>query len=163
MHLTFPTRFTIGFETLDINRSAPVQNDSWSCGYWVVKIVLEYFDKNITEFDLISTLETNLDGTRQNKIVKTLRKNGISANIVRRQPLSTFERAIDKKKLVIIYDHGIDHWMLLYGHSIHEIAVYCPERGPTVWRTNDLQGCFNGFGIVCDKKSLSSPTVKAQC
>jgi len=129
------------------------QKDDHSCGFWTAAAVLSYFGKPVG-LDFVLDINLTENGTTQTKLVKALRNNGVSANILYDQPPEKFFNAVDEGKPVVVYCHKYDHWSLFIGYSPCKryIVVYDREIGEVVHPVSYIRKNFKGFAIICNAK-----------
>lgn len=131
------------------------QARSYSCGFATALMVARYFVPDVEARRLYRELGTGRDGTRQNAIVKVLRRVGVGANVRYDVGFERLRREIGLGKLVIGYLHDTEHWVLLYGYGLEPARVFIadPEPGKSCARAWEGHAeRLREFGIVCSTR-----------
>lgn len=131
------------------------QARSYSCGFATALMVLRSFDCVVEARELFESLGTGRSGTRQNAIVRELRRRGLRANTRYDLDFAALGRAIDAGKLVVGYLIDAEHWLVLYGYGRGPDRVYVADPRPGEECEHPWQGYgerLGGFGIVCSPR-----------
>ena len=131
------------------------QSRNYSCGYASALMVLRSFGRAVEGRELFQSLGTGRGGTRQNAIIRELRRRGMSANVRYDLSFEALGRAIDARKLIIGYLVDVEHWLVVYGYGREPERVYVADPRPgegceQTW--DDYAARLNGFGIVCSPR-----------
>jgi hypothetical protein len=132
------------------------QARNYTCGYAAALMILRYFHPDAPAQALYTRLGTCRDGTRQNAIVRELRRSGVSANVRYDCHFGRIVRSIDQGKPIIGYLHDIDHWMVVYGYGRDPDRVFVadPEpQEPCEHRWSSYGERLGHFGIICSSRS----------
>ena len=94
-----------------------IQSNTWTCGPASAKVVLNFFDKQVTLKTLISQLRTTREnGTDHHNFVRIFREYGLN--------VQQFENA-SLEQLASVLKHGItivDYWIPYYNESHYAIV-----------------------------------------
>ena len=131
------------------------QTRSYSCGFASVLMVLRSFGLAVEARELFESLGTGRSGTRQNAILRELRRRGLSANARYDFDFDALRRSVDAQKLVVGYLNDVEHWLVVYGYGVEPKRVFVADPRPG-------EGCeqpwnrygprLGGFGIVCSPR-----------
>lgn len=136
-----------------------IQQDPFSCGYAACLTALSSF-RTLRPSHLESILEslgTDEDGTSQSALIRTLRAEGARVGLYYDLTYSRIQRFLTQNRVIITYDHLVDHWLLLIGvrkrKRIREVLLSDPEHKQVVWCPYDsISKRLQGFGITCSPK-----------
>lgn len=140
------------------------QTRSYSCGFASVLMVLRSFGQAVESRELFASLGTGRSGTRQNAILRELRRHGLSANARYDFGFDALRRSIDADKLVVGYLVDVEHWLVVYGYGLEPRRVFVADPRPGEGCEHLWDGYgdrLNRFGIVCSRRSRRQrrPTV----
>jgi ABC-type bacteriocin/lantibiotic exporter with double-glycine peptidase domain len=131
------------------------QSRSYSCGFASALMVLRSFGRAVEGRELFESLGTGRSGTRQNAIIRELRRRDTSANVRYDLDFDALCRAIDAGKLIIGYLFDAEHWLVVYGYGLAPARVFVADPRPgegceQAW--DSYAGRLDGFGIVCSPR-----------
>jgi ABC-type bacteriocin/lantibiotic exporter with double-glycine peptidase domain len=120
-------------------------------------MVLRFFERDLPAPELFRRLGTGRDGTRQNSIVRELRRANVSANIRYDVDFERLRTAINRDKPIIGYLDDDEHWLVIYGYGLDPARVFVADPRPNQ-RCEHLWGQYgprlNQFGIVCSARNM---------
>lgn len=132
------------------------QARTYSCGFASVLMILRSFGRSVDGKELFEALGTGRSGTRQNSIIRELRRRQISANVRYDFTFDALARSVDAGKLVIGYLVDAEHWLVLFGYERDPDRVFVadPRPGEDVEHLWPEYGERLGrFGIVCSPRA----------
>ncbi len=135
------------------------QARNYSCGFASALMVLRSFGHSPEAKELFDGLGTGRGGTRQNAIVRELRRRQISANVRYDFTFDKLTRTVDAGKLVIGYLGDAEHWLVLFGYERDPDRVFVadPRPGEDVEHLWEAYGTRLGsFGIVCSPRRVTA-------
>ncbi len=139
--------------TLDIVGFRQTRN--YTCGYAAALMVVRAYDDNVSAKKLYADLGTARDGTRQNALLREIRKRGVGANVRYDMDFTKMRRAIDRGKLIVGYLFDVEHWLVIYGYGTDPYRVFVADPRPQeiceqLWESYGER--LGGFGIVCSRR-----------
>jgi len=141
------------------------QSRNYSCGFAASLMVLRSFGQAVEGRELFEKLGTGRSGTRQNAIIRELRRRELSVNVRYDLSFDALRRAINARKLIIGYLADVEHWLVVYGYGRDPERVFVADPRPgegceQVWSAYGER--LQGFGIVCSPRRLRGFERRAQ-
>ena len=127
------------------------QKNRYSCGYYCARAIINSLG-NGNDKNLKPLLKLTSDGIGQNNLIRTLRARDVGVSVHYDLTLSRMDEILRKGKYIIVYHHGLEHWLVLVKIEGKMMSFYDPEEA---WKYENSDLVFDdlgNFGIVCSAK-----------
>jgi hypothetical protein len=133
------------------------QKNGYSCGYYCARLIINVLgdgnDKN-----LVPLLKLTPDGVNQKNLIRTLRARGVTASRYYDLSVSRMKKFLEAGKYIIVYDHMMEHWLVLGRIHVNPwqnytmMRFYDPQQMWNYKPASEVQDRLKGYGLVCGKK-----------
>lgn len=133
-----------------------LQTDDYSCGPCAVAAAAGRLGVWSDPEVWASWLQTGPSGTSATVICATVRKHGLTASIRHRLGIEQLRRILSKRRSVLAYIHGSDHWVTIpwTDPRVAMVGVLDPLREepyPLPWN-GPGDRLMNGYAIILGRR-----------